>query len=89
MRLASDGNTAARHKTWRLEGAAGLDAVASVLGTVRSETGGTARGAGRMGAPHAKAVNEAVLAFVLGGTAPGAVGGGGPADASRTGTAEP
>ncbi|MDH6129070.1 hypothetical protein [Kitasatospora sp. GP82] len=50
--VASDGNTAARHKTWRPEGAAGLDAAASVLGMVRSEMGGSARGAGRSGAPH-------------------------------------
>ncbi|WP_030558207.1 hypothetical protein [Kitasatospora aureofaciens] len=39
---------------------------------VRSEMGGTARGAGRSGAQHAMAVNETVLAFVLGGSAPGA-----------------
>ncbi|MGA5823927.1 replication-relaxation family protein [Kitasatospora sp. NPDC094028] len=73
--VASDGNTRDRHKTWRLEGAAGLDAAAAVLGMVRSEMGGTARGAGRSGAQHAMAVNETVLAFVLGGTAPGAAGG--------------
>ncbi|MEU6973852.1 replication-relaxation family protein [Kitasatospora aureofaciens] len=42
---------------------------------VRSEMGGTARGAGRSGAQHAMAVNETVLAFVLGGTAFGAAGG--------------
>uniref|UniRef100_UPI0004C991AA replication-relaxation family protein n=1 Tax=Kitasatospora aureofaciens TaxID=1894 RepID=UPI0004C991AA len=42
---------------------------------VRSEMGGTARGAGRSGAQHAMAVNETVLAFVLGGSAPGAAGG--------------
>ncbi|MER7850314.1 hypothetical protein ABTZ03_41015 [Kitasatospora sp. NPDC096077] len=35
----------------------------------------TARGAGRSGAQHVMDVNETVLAFVLGGTAPGAVGG--------------
>ncbi|MET8630721.1 replication-relaxation family protein [Kitasatospora sp. NPDC004669] len=73
--VASDGNTKERHKTWRLEGAAGLDAAASVLGMVRPEMGGTARGAGRSGAQHAMAVNETVLAFVLGGTALGAAGG--------------
>ncbi|MFJ9777879.1 replication-relaxation family protein [Kitasatospora sp. NPDC101157] len=73
--VASDGNTRDRHKTWRLEGAAGLDAAAVVLGMVRSEMGGTARGAGRSGAQHAMAVNETVLAFVRGGTAPGAAGG--------------
>ncbi|MFE5586938.1 replication-relaxation family protein [Kitasatospora sp. NPDC056531] len=64
-----------RHKTWRLEGTAGLEAAASVLGMVRSEMGSTARGAGRSGAQHAMAVNETVLAFVLGGRAPGAAGG--------------
>ncbi|MET8630562.1 replication-relaxation family protein [Kitasatospora sp. NPDC004669] len=42
---------------------------------VRSEMGGTARGAGRSGAQHAMAVNETVLAFVLGGGASGAAGG--------------
>ncbi|MET8629645.1 replication-relaxation family protein [Kitasatospora sp. NPDC004669] len=73
--VASDGNSKDRHKTWRLEGAAGLDAVASVLGMVRWEMGGTAWGAGRSGAQHAMAVNETVLAFVLDGTAPGAAGG--------------
>ncbi|MFE5587559.1 hypothetical protein [Kitasatospora sp. NPDC056531] len=73
--VASDGNTRDRHKTWRLEGAAGLDAAAAVLGMVRSEMGGTARGAWRSGAQHAMAVNETVLAFVLGGSAPGAAGG--------------
>nr|WP_280686306.1 replication-relaxation family protein [Kitasatospora sp. MAA19] len=73
--VASDGNTKARHKTWRLEGAAGLDAAGQVLGMVRSEMGGTARGAGRSGAQHAMAVNETIAAFVLGGSAPGAAGG--------------
>ncbi|MFE5584129.1 replication-relaxation family protein [Kitasatospora sp. NPDC056531] len=68
--VASDGNTKDRHKTGRLEGAAG-----QVLGMVRSEMGGTARGAGRSGAQHAMAVNETIAAFVLGGTAPGAAGG--------------
>ncbi|MFE2726870.1 hypothetical protein [Kitasatospora sp. NPDC059327] len=37
--------------------------------------GGTARGAGRSGAQHAMAVNETVVAFVLGGSASGAAGG--------------
>ncbi|MBP0454053.1 replication-relaxation family protein [Kitasatospora sp. RG8] len=73
--VASDGNTKDRHKTWRLEGAAGLDAAAAVLGMVRSEMGGTARGAGRSGAQHAMAVNETIAAFVLGGSASGAAGG--------------
>ncbi|AUY53783.1 hypothetical protein C2142_38745 [Streptomyces sp. CB01881] len=37
--------------------------------------GSTARGAGTSGAPHAMAVNETILAFVRGGTAPGSAGG--------------
>lgn len=73
--VASDGNTKDRHKTWRLEGTAGPDGAGQVLGMVRSEMGGTARGAGRSGAQHAMAVNETIAAFVLGGSAPGAVGG--------------
>ncbi|GAA2158259.1 hypothetical protein GCM10009760_61140 [Kitasatospora kazusensis] len=73
--VASDGNTKDRHKTWRLEGMAGLEAAGHVLGLPRSDMGGTARGAGRSGAQHAMAVNETVLAFVLGGSAPGAAGG--------------
>ncbi|MFH8385522.1 hypothetical protein ACH4E7_32075 [Kitasatospora sp. NPDC018058] len=90
--VASDGTTAAWHKTWRLEGAAGLDAAGQVLGMVRSEMGGTARGAGRTGAPHVTAITETVLAFVLGGTVPGAVGGVGTLmpheeDRARTGAA--
>ncbi|MFH8385830.1 hypothetical protein ACH4E7_33725 [Kitasatospora sp. NPDC018058] len=44
-----------------------MTAPASVLGMVRSEMGGTARGAGCSGAQHAMAVNETLLAFVLGG----------------------
>ncbi|MFI6117182.1 replication-relaxation family protein [Kitasatospora sp. NPDC051164] len=72
---ASDGNTRDRHKTWRLEGTAGLDAAGQVLGRVRSEMGSSARGAGRSGARHAMAVNETIAAFVLGGSAPGAAGG--------------
>ncbi|MFJ2583004.1 replication-relaxation family protein [Kitasatospora aureofaciens] len=66
--VASDGNTATRHKTWRLEGTAGLEAAGHVLGLPRAEMGGTARGAGRSGAPHAMAANETVVAFVRGGT---------------------
>ncbi|WP_441248306.1 replication-relaxation family protein [Kitasatospora sp. McL0602] len=58
-----------------MEGTAGLEAAGHVLGLPRSEMGGTARGAGRSGARHAMAVNETVLAFVLGGTAPDAPGG--------------
>ncbi|MGW2402471.1 replication-relaxation family protein [Kitasatospora sp. NPDC001664] len=73
--VASDGNTRAGHKTWRLEGTAGLEAAGQVLGLFRSEMGSTARGAGRTGAQHAMAVNETIAAFVLGGTAPGAPGG--------------
>ncbi|GAA1993395.1 hypothetical protein GCM10009738_87950 [Kitasatospora viridis] len=73
--VASDGNTKDRHKTWRLEGTAGLDAAAAVLGMVRSDMGGTARGAGRSGAQHTMADNETIAAFVLGGSAPGAAGG--------------
>lgn len=75
--VASDGNTKAGHKTWRLEGTAGLEAAGQVLGLFRSEMGSTARGAGRTGAQHAMAVNETIAAFVLGGTdkdAPGGVG---------------
>ncbi|WP_195911421.1 replication-relaxation family protein [Streptomyces kaniharaensis] len=73
--VASDGNTRARHKTWRLEGTAGLEAAGQVLGLPRSDMGGTARGAGRSGAQHAMAVNETIAAFVLGGTAPDTPGG--------------
>ncbi|MET8631120.1 replication-relaxation family protein [Kitasatospora sp. NPDC004669] len=73
--VASDGNTKDRHKTWRLEGTAGLEAAGQVLGLPRSDMGGTARGAGRSGAQHAMAVNETIAAFVLGGTAPDAPGG--------------
>ncbi|MFJ3794242.1 replication-relaxation family protein [Kitasatospora sp. NPDC090091] len=73
--VASDGNTKTGHKTWRLEGAAGLEAAGHVLGLPRSDMGSTARGAGRSGAQHAMAVNETVLAFVRGGTVPGAAGG--------------
>ncbi len=69
--VASDGNTRNRHKTWRLEGTAGLEAAGQVLGLPRADMGSTARGAGRSGARHAMAVNETVLAFVRGGTAPG------------------
>ncbi|WP_354645237.1 replication-relaxation family protein [Kitasatospora camelliae] len=73
--VASDGNTRTGHKTWRLEGTAGLEAAGQVLGLPRSDMGGAARGAGRSGAQHAMAVNETVLAFVRGGTVPGAPGG--------------
>ncbi|MEU4588596.1 replication-relaxation family protein [Kitasatospora aureofaciens] len=71
--VASDGNTRNRHKTWRLEGTAGLEAAGHVLGLPRADMGSTARGAGRSGAQHA--VNETITAFVLGGTAPEAAGG--------------
>ncbi|MFD9598405.1 replication-relaxation family protein [Kitasatospora sp. NPDC059973] len=73
--VASDGNTKTGHKTWRLEGTAGLEAAGQVLGLFRSEMGSTARGAGRTGAQHAMAVNETIAAFVLGGTAEDAPGG--------------
>ncbi|MFI8085888.1 replication-relaxation family protein [Kitasatospora sp. NPDC086009] len=73
--VASDGNTRDGHKTWRLEGTAGLEAAGLVLEIPRSEMGSTARGAGRSGAQHAMAVNETIAAFVLGGTAPDAAGG--------------
>ncbi|MFE7529365.1 replication-relaxation family protein [Kitasatospora sp. NPDC057542] len=73
--VASDGNTRDRHKTWRLEGTVGLEAAGQVLGLPRADMGSTARGAGRSGAQHAMAVNETVLAFVRGGTAPEAAGG--------------
>lgn len=43
---------------------------------VRSEIGGTTRGAARSGAQHTMAVNESVLAFALGGSVPGVAGGG-------------
>jgi protein involved in plasmid replication-relaxation len=49
-------------KLWRLT-PAGLDAAAQLLTEDRS-MGGTARGAGKHGAGHAMAVNEAILAFI-------------------------
>ncbi|BFV61174.1 hypothetical protein KCMC57_up62780 [Kitasatospora sp. CMC57] len=73
--VASDGNTRNRHKTWRLEGTAGLEAAGHVLSLPGSDMGGTARGAGRSGAQHAMAGNESITAFVLGGPAPEAAGG--------------
>lgn len=73
--VASDGNTDTAHKIWRLEGPAGLDAAGHVLRISRSDMGSTARGAGALGAPHAMVLNETVLAFVRGGTGPGAPGG--------------
>ncbi|MFJ9846127.1 hypothetical protein ACIRYZ_37955 [Kitasatospora sp. NPDC101155] len=62
---------------WRcwLEGSAGLEAAGHVLGLPRSDMGSTAQGAGCFGAQHTMAVNETVLAFVLGGAAPDALGG--------------
>ena len=65
---ASDGRTAAREKTWRLTGP-GLEAAAQVLPTGR-ELGGTAKGAGRSGAPHSMMVNETVIAMLRGGNRP-------------------
>lgn len=58
----SEGQTAQRHKLWRLT-PAGLEAAAEVLPT-GTELGGTARGAARTGAPHAMAVNETILGFL-------------------------
>ncbi|MFG3229560.1 hypothetical protein ACGF07_32920 [Kitasatospora sp. NPDC048194] len=44
--VASDGNTRDRHKTWRLESTAGLEAAGHVVGVPRADMGSTARGAG-------------------------------------------
>ncbi|MFD5084993.1 replication-relaxation family protein [Kitasatospora sp. NPDC058406] len=71
--VTSDGRTAGRDKLWRLT-LAGLDAAAEVL-PGRGDLGGTARGAGRTGAPHSMMVNETVAAALTGGTAPGAAPG--------------
>ncbi|MFF7459629.1 replication-relaxation family protein [Kitasatospora sp. NPDC008115] len=64
----SDGRTADREKLWRLTGP-GLEAAAEVLPTGR-DLGGTARGAGRSGAPHSMMVNETIIAVLQGGTTP-------------------
>ncbi|WP_333493544.1 hypothetical protein [Kitasatospora cathayae] len=73
--VASDGNTEDRHKTWRLEGAAGLEATWQVLGLSRSGMAPRPGAPGASAAQHAMAVNETIAAFVLGGSAPGAAGG--------------
>ncbi len=67
--VTPNGDTAARHRTWRLEGAAGPDAAGQVLGTVRSEMGGTARGVGAFRPPAVPVVSPAGAAD--GSTAPG------------------
>ncbi|MCX5216226.1 replication-relaxation family protein [Kitasatospora sp. NBC_00240] len=66
----SEGRTTTRDKLWRLT-PAGLDAAAEVLPAGR-DLGGTARGAGRTGAPHSVMVNETIAAILAGGTAPDA-----------------
>ncbi|MEU6518398.1 replication-relaxation family protein [Streptomyces sp. NPDC046978] len=58
----SEGNTRDGQKLWGLT-PHGLDAAAEVLARPVSEMGGTARGAGRSGAPHAMAVNETIIAI--------------------------
>ncbi|MCZ7430090.1 replication-relaxation family protein [Streptomyces sp. WMMC1477] len=62
--LTLDGGSAASGETLRSLTPAGLEAAATVLGWPMDEMGGTARGAGRSGAPHAMAVNETVLALI-------------------------
>jgi hypothetical protein len=42
----------------------GLDSAVGPLGRLRSEMGGAARGAGRVGAQHAMSVNETILALL-------------------------
>ncbi|MET8787970.1 replication-relaxation family protein [Streptomyces sp. NPDC004589] len=58
----SEGSTRDGQKLWGLT-PHGLDAAAEALARPASEMGGTARGAGRSGAPHAMAVNETVIAI--------------------------
>ncbi|MEU1441611.1 replication-relaxation family protein [Streptomyces mirabilis] len=58
----SEGSARDGNKLWSLT-PLGLDAAAEVLGRPVGEMGGTARGAGRSGAPHAMAVNETVIAI--------------------------
>ncbi|WSQ15059.1 replication-relaxation family protein [Streptomyces sp. NBC_01231] len=58
----SEGSARDGNKLWGLT-PLGLDAAAEVLGRPLGEMGGTARGAGRSGAPHAMAVNETIIAF--------------------------
>ncbi|MGW3046037.1 hypothetical protein ACWC9T_39945 [Kitasatospora sp. NPDC001159] len=69
--VASDGNTKDRHKTWRRRAGRGRFGA----GDGPFADGRYGSGRRRSGAQHAMAVNETVLAFVLGGTAPGAAGG--------------
>ncbi|MGW1044767.1 replication-relaxation family protein [Streptomyces sp. NPDC002547] len=58
----SEGSTREGHKLWGLT-PHGLDAAAEALARPASGMGGTARGAGRSGAPHAMAVNETIIAI--------------------------
>jgi hypothetical protein len=59
---------------WLLRGKAGLQAAGAVLEDSR-EMGGTASGAGKSGGGHALAVNESIISFIRGGTAPGSPAG--------------
>ncbi|GAB2891868.1 replication-relaxation family protein [Streptomyces mayteni] len=59
---AGPGRHPKSQKIWRLT-PAGLDAAAQLLDPDR-RLGGTARGAGRHGAPHAMATNETLIAFI-------------------------
>lgn len=59
---------------WLLRGKAGLQAASAVLEDTR-EMGGTAAGSGKSGGGHALAVNETIISFINGGTAPGSPGG--------------
>lgn len=58
----SEGSTREGQKLWGLT-PHGLDAAAEALARPASEMEGTARGAGRSGAPHAMAVNETIIAI--------------------------
>ncbi|MFF3587420.1 replication-relaxation family protein [Streptomyces sp. NPDC002387] len=58
----SEGNARDGQKLWGLT-PHGLDAAAEALARPASGMGGTARGAGRSGAPHAMAVNETIIAI--------------------------
>ena len=62
--LTLDGGTTAGGDTLRALTPLGLEAASFELGRPLDEMGGTARGAGRSGAPHAMAVNEAVIALI-------------------------
>ncbi|WP_049574559.1 replication-relaxation family protein [Streptomyces sp. SBT349] len=59
---AGPGGHPKSQKLWRLT-PAGLDAAVQLL-PADHHRGGTARGAGRHGAPHSMAVNETILAFL-------------------------